>query len=446
LTGESAPVAKKPEARRAGALASPGEERTSALFAATLIVRGNGIAEVVRTGAETEVGRIGTELGSIAQTPTLVQRDVRKLIGRISILALAFCAAVAIAYGVFRKDWFFGAVSGLTLAISLIPEEFPMVLTIFMGLGALRLARSNVLVRRSAVVETLGATDLLCVDKTGTITENRMTLRYLWRDGELHDLRTGVSPSAGDIIRSAQRASTAHGHDPMDAAINAVARSPAEKPVRTYPVTQHLLAFVQVSRGASGGVIYSAKGAHEALLPLCRDTPQLLKQVEQAAHELAEAGTRVLAVAEAEFPTDPKMNPDKIRYSLVGLLGFEDPVRSDVPSAIAEAARAGVSVAMITGDYPATAKAIALAAGIDVSSGVITGRELEQLKAIPSGARVFARIKPEQKLRLIRAFREEGRVVAMTGDGVNDAPRSWQRMSASRWGCAGRMLPARQPT
>lgn len=422
LTGESAAVAKKPDESGGVELASPGEERTSSLFAATLVVRGNGIAEVVRTGADTEVGRIGTELGSISETPTLVQRDIRRLIGRIGILALLFCAAVAIAYGAIRNDWFFGAVSGLTLAISLIPEEFPMVLTIFMGLGALRLARRNVLVRRSAVVETLGATDLLCVDKTGTITENRMSLRHIWREGELHDLRTGVSPAAEDVIRSAQRASTAHGHDPMDAAVNSVARPATDKPLRTYPVTPQLFAFVQVWRGPSGGVIYSAKGAHEALLPLCMETPEALRHVEEAAHNLAAAGDRVLAVAEAQFPADPNVKPAEVRYRLVGLLGFEDPVRSDVPSAIAEAARAGVSVAMITGDYPATANAIASAAGIDVSSGVITGRELEELAEVPSGARVFARIKPEQKLRLIRAFREQGHVVAMTGDGVNDAP------------------------
>lgn len=422
LTGESAPVAKKPDPGPAPGLSQPGDELSASLFAATLVVRGNGIARVERTGSHTEVGRIGVRLGMISEKPTLMQRDVRKLIGRIGILAMAFCAVVAVAYGLVRHDWLFGAISGLTLAISLIPEEFPMVLMIFMGLGALRLARRNILVRRSAVIETLGATDLLCVDKTGTITENRMSLRYLWLNGKLRDLLTDAHSGAESLLRSAQRASTAHAHDPMDGAINAIVPPSAEKPLRTYPLSPELLAFVQVWRSASGSVIYSAKGAHDALLPLCRETPDAIERARDAAQELAARGVRVLAVAEAEFATDPRADPKDIRYGFAGLLGFEDPVRSDVPSAIREAARAGVSVAMITGDYPATAKAIASAAGIDISSGVMGGDELEDVLLVPGKVRVFARIKPEQKLRLVEAFREQGHIVSMTGDGVNDAP------------------------
>ena len=422
LTGESAPVAKSPNKAGQVALSAPGDEATASLFAATLVVRGNGVAQVACTGANTEVGRIGVELGSITQQPTLLQRDIRKLIGRIGVLALSFCAFVAIGYGLLRHDWFFGAVSGLTLAIALIPEEFPMVLTIFMGLGALRLAHRNVLVRRSAVIETLGATDLLCVDKTGTITENRMTLRYLWSGGKLHDLKGGVPAEAQELISSAQRASTAHGHDPMDAAINGIAERPSDDPLRSYPLTPHLLAFVQVWRTSAGDTTYSAKGAHDALLPLCHLSAESTRQIEDAAHRLATRGSRVLAVAEAQFASDPHREPDQITYRFEGLLGFEDPVRAEVPAAIAEAAKAGVSVAMITGDYPATAKSIAISAGIDAASGVITGAELERVGEVPAGVRVFARIKPEQKLRLVQAFRTAGHVVSMTGDGINDAP------------------------
>lgn len=422
LTGESAAVAKRPDAKTAAALSAPGEELSSSLFAATVVVRGQGLARVVRTGASTEVGRIGVELRSISQEPTLVQRDVRTLIGRIGILAIVFCAVVAIAYGVFRHDWFSGAVSGLTLAISLIPEEFPMVLTIFMGLGALRLAKHRVLVRRSAVIETLGATDLLCVDKTGTITANRMKLRYVWSDGRLADLEEGMPAEESAVIRSAQRASTAHGHDPMDAAINSVGGQLSGRLIRTYPFTPALLALVQVWVSPAGGTIYSAKGAHEALLPLCDLASDEARAVEEAAHEMASKGTRVLAVAEAEFELDPHQDPSDIRYRLVGLIGFEDPVRADVPAAIAEARRAGVTVSMITGDYPATARAVAAAAGIDISADVVTGASLEELTTVPSDARVFARVKPEQKLRLVQLYKDQGHVVSMTGDGVNDAP------------------------
>lgn len=421
LTGESAPVAKKPDAS-ATMLAAPGDELSASLFAATLVVRGNGTAEVLRTGANTQVGRIGVELGTILQKPTLVQRDVRKLIGRIGLLAVAFCGTVALAYGFLRHDWFLGAVSGLTLAISLIPEEFPMVLTIFMGLGALRLARRNILVRRSAVIETLGATDLLCVDKTGTITENRMTLRYAWSNDTLHDFRSGVPAQIEELLGAAKRASTAHGHDPMDAAINHAAGPLTDTLLRTYPLTPDLLALVQVWMSPAGEVIYSAKGAHDVLLPLCSLSSNALQRAERGAHELASSGARVLAVAEARFSSDPALEPDRPNYRLIGLLGFEDPVRSGVPAAVAQAARAGVSVAMITGDYPATAQAIARSAGIDVTSGVITGQELDRLDNVPNGVRVFARVKPVQKLRLVEAFRASGHVVSMTGDGVNDAP------------------------
>lgn len=422
LTGESAPVAKSPDKAARVSLSAPGDEATASLFAATLVVRGNGVAQVACTGANTEVGRIGVELGRIAQQPTLVQRDIRKLISRIGVLALLFCASVAIAYGLLRHDWFFGAVSGLTLAIALIPEEFPMVLTVFTGLGALRLAKRKVLVRRSAVIETLGATDLLCVDKTGTITENRMTLRYLWSEGKLHDLHEGAPRDMHELIGSAQRASTVDGHDPMDAAINRIAGATTDKPVRTYPLSPHLLAFVQVWHTETGQTIYSGKGAHDALLPLCQLSADRIRAAEQAAHKLATNGARVLAVVEARSALDPNLQPDQLTYQLKGLVGFEDPIRAEVPGAIAEAAKAGVGVAMITGDYPATAKCIATSAGIDVASGVVTGAELERLDTVPAGVRVFARVKAEQKLRLVEAFRAAGHVVSMTGDGVNDAP------------------------
>jgi Ca2+-transporting ATPase len=179
---------------------------------------------------------------------------------------------------------------------------------------------------------------------------------------------------------------------------------------------------VQVWASPEGETIYAAKGAHDALLPLCRLPPADAGIAVEAAHKLASEGARVLAVAQAAFPVDPREDPSEIAYRLVGLLGFEDPVRADVPRAIAQATRAGVTVAMITGDHPATAKAIARSAGIDVSADVLTGAALERLSAVPKGVRVFARVKPEQKLRLVQLFRRDGHVVSMTGDGVNDAP------------------------
>lgn len=423
LTGESVPRTKRPagEAAAFEDLQPAGEELTSSLFASTLIVRGQGVARIVRTGSTTQVGRIGVELGQAVEPPTLVQRDVRRLIGIIGTLAVAFCVIVATVYGVLRNDWLAGALSGLTLAISLVPEEFPMVLTIFMALGAMRLARHNVLVRRSAVIETLGATTLLCVDKTGTLTENRMSLRYVWQSGHRLDLASDEARSAEPLLRLAQLASAPRPHDPMDVAVHNACGTLADGiPIRSYPLRPDFLAFVQVWPAPDGGVVYAAKGAHETILPLCEETGATLSR--GAAHDLGAAGLRVLAVATARFAQDPNLPPTHVRYKLQGLLGFEDPVRSDVPDALAEARRAGIEVVMITGDFPATALATAKAAGLSATAGVVTGSDLTRAEKVPVDARVFARILPDQKLKLIKAFKQAGHVTAMTGDGINDAP------------------------
>lgn len=424
LTGEASPSTKKPVGIGTAVfeLQPPGTELTSSMFAATLVVRGQGVAQVLRTGTATEVGRIGVELGEATEGATLVQRDVRRIVGIIGVLAIGFCLLVAAAYGIVRDDWLAGALAGLTLAISLVPEEFPMVLTIFMALGALRLARHNVLVRRAAVIETLGATTLLCVDKTGTLTENKMSLRCVWRSGRRYDLASGVPVEARAVVDAAQLASALRPHDPMDIAVHAACTDvPRERPLRSYPLRADFLAFVQ-AWPADGGVIFAAKGAHEALLPLCKGEGVAEAEAEAAAHELGRDGMRVLAVATARFDNDPGVEPNRIHYRLEGLLGFEDPVRSDVPEALGEARRAGISVVMITGDFPATAMAAASKAGISTAGSVVTGAELAKVSRVPLESRIFARITPEQKLMLIRAFNDAGHVTAMTGDGINDAP------------------------
>jgi Ca2+-transporting ATPase len=290
-----------------------------------------------------------------------------------------------------------------------------------MALGAWRLAKHNVLVRRSAVIETLGATTLLCVDKTGTLTENRMALRQVWRDGRDIAVEQNAVGASAAVIQAAQLAAAPRPHDPMDVAIHGAAgAAPAGVPIRSYPLRPQFLAFSQVWPTKSGGVIYAIKGAHETVLPLCPG--DLASRAEAAAHSLGERGLRVLAVATAHFDSDPQMEPDQVHYDLEGLLAFLDPVRSDVPPALEEAVGAGVAVAMITGDFPATARSAAAQAGISVRGEVITGSQLQELHDVPVDARIFARILPQQKLRLIQAFKDAGHVVAMTGDGINDAP------------------------
>jgi len=422
LTGEAAACIKIP--LRSGSSAAdvqPGTQSSSALFASTLVLRGQGMVEVDRTGAATRVGKIGAALSDIHEQPTLVQRDVRWLVGRMGILAILFCVIVTITYGIVRHDWFQGALSGLTLAISLIPEEFPMVLVIFMALGAWRLAKHNVLVRRSAVIETLGATTLLCVDKTGTITENQMALRRVWRGGTTHDLAEELLAQPLAVIEAAQLASAVQPHDPMDVAVHKAAGEQAGLDLlRSYPLRPEFLAVVQVWQRPGGETVYAAKGAPETILDLCCAQGDTRRDVEQAVGLMADEGMRVLGVATARSAHD-SLAPDQADYRFEGLLGFEDPVRTDVPAALQLARRAGVEVAMITGDYSATALAVARAAGIDTSADVVTGRDAEGVADI-SSVRVFARVLPEQKLSLVRRFRELGHVVAMTGDGVNDAP------------------------
>jgi Ca2+-transporting ATPase len=421
LTGEAAACTKV----AAGGLADAnrGPRGSCEVFASTLVLRGQGLAEVTRTGTATRIGQIGSALHDIQEQPTLVQRDIRWLISRIGILALLFCVTVAVTYGLVRHDWFQGALSGLTLAISLIPEEFPMVLVIFMTLGAWRMAKHNVLVRRSAVIETLGATTLLCADKTGTITQNQMALHRIWRAGQRHDVSGQLADEPRAVVEAARLASAVQPHDPMDVAVHAAAGPPSDVDlVRSYPLSPEFLAVVQVWKHPSrSGLVYAAKGAPETILDLCHPDEHARVQAEQAIHQMASEGMRVLGVATAHVDEISGLDPRHLSYVFEGLLGFDDPVRSDVPPALELARRAGVEVAMITGDYPATALAAAREAGIDTTAGVLTGADAELASDI-SRVRVFARVMPDQKLTLVRRFRDAGHVVAMTGDGVNDAP------------------------
>lgn len=425
LTGESAACTKVPKLAEIAKTRDniPGSETSFDLFASTLVLRGEGLAEVTATGAATKIGGIGAALSAIQEQPTLIQRQVRRLISRLGILAAIFCAAVAAAYGIVQRDWFSGALSGLTLAISLIPEEFPMVLAIFMALGAWRLAKRNVLVRRSAVIETLGATTLLCVDKTGTLTENRMSLRQVWRAGTVYKLSEGVLTEPQAVIEAAQLASAVQPHDPMDIAVHAAAGPLKGKELlRSYPLRPEFLAVVQVWRNpAVIGLLYAAKGAPETILRLCRMDKHSRQGAADAILSMASQGMRVLGVATARTRHERQFEPEELEYDFEGLLGFEDPVRADVPDALQLARDAGIGVAMVTGDFPATALSAAKEAGIETGGGVVAGADLSLAKDI-AGVRIFARIMPEQKLKLVRRFQQSGHVVAMTGDGVNDAP------------------------
>jgi Ca2+-transporting ATPase len=432
LTGESAPVMKR--AAVAGEAfaqdAAPAAEISPFLFAGAIIVRGQASARVARTGARSALGRIGASLADITHPPTPLQRSAGRLVGLLSIVALGFCAIVALAYGLMRGDWVGGALAGITVAIALIPEEFPMVLAVFLALGAWRLATHRVLVRRSAVIESLGAATVLCVDKTGTLTENRMRVARIWVGGQTFPIEpeAPLTAPARHLLAIAQFASAVRPIDPMDRAIDKLSPVPlARAPTRAWPLQPTRLAVAQLWRESGDAWLAAAKGAPEAIFGLCRLSPAQVGELQDVLASFANAGLRVLGVASARGRGAAFDEPEDAAFTFEGLVGFLDPLRTDAPQALEEARGAGVAVVMITGDHPATALAVAAAAGIDVSGGALTGAELATLP-FPTlrerlhRVRVFARVAPEQKLLLVEAYKAEGAVVAMTGDGVNDAP------------------------
>lgn len=434
LTGESVPVDKFPEP--AGKAAT--EVRTNAIFSGTLAVRGHAIARVTATGANTETGKLGTSLATIESGPTHLQETTGRLVRIFGVLSLVVCGGLAIYYGLAAGDWLKGILSGIALGMAMLPEEFPVALAVFLAIGSWRLAQIGVLVRQAAVVEALGAATCLCVDKTGTITENRMRLRVL-DDGKkrlsIDAKGQKLSGRFDSLLRAAFLASRRAGHDPMDLAVLdaaelalAVAVPQNWSPAREYGLTPKLLALSRAWRDGKGRMLVATKGAPEAVAALCRlgtaETAIMLERVQA----LADEGLRVLGVAEAvleegaALPADPR----GLGFRFLGLAGFEDPVRATVPAAIAEAGAAGITVKMITGDFPATARAIAAAAGIS-SDRIVTGAQLAaadpaEIATMARKANIFARVRPEQKLLIVSALQAAGETVAMTGDGVNDAP------------------------
>jgi len=438
LTGESAPVSKRlvQPGETAAPQPAPGADLGPHLFAGALVVRGQGVAEVTQTGVDTALGRIGASLGAIGQELTPLQKKAGRLVGLLGLLALGYCVLITVAYGIIRQDWVGGVLAGVTAAIALVPEEFPMVLAVFLALGAWRLANHRVLVRRSAVIETLGGATVLCVDKTGTLTENRMEVARLWT--ESGDIATRDAEVLADqtahLLRMAGLASAVRPVDPMDRAIRELllryslgAGAGAAEPERCWPLRPDRMAVVQAWRKSKAALLLAAKGAPEAIFHLCKLSGSEVRRLQGVIDDFASQGLRVLGVASAEIEGDLPHDPQGAGFRFAGLVGFLDPIRPDVPDALREAHAAGIAVVMITGDHPATAQAVAKAAGIDLSGGVLTGPEVAAMSTPALSqrlltARIFARMLPEQKLRLVEALRANGEIVAMTGDGVNDAP------------------------
>ncbi len=442
LTGESVPVRKvaADSGTASAAIGRPGGDGTPWVFSGTLVVKGHGIGVVRATGTGTELGRIGSALRTIEPERTRLQREIDRLVMVLAVVAVGAAVLVVVVYGVTRGHWLKGVQAAIGTAMAMIPEEFPVVLTVFLALGAWRMSKRHVLARRPPAIETLGSATAICVDKTGTLTMNQMTVRELVVDGSVEILDGRPLPERfHEIAEFAVLASPINPFDPMDRAFTELGDtylSDTEHShhdwelVREYPLSDDLLALSHVWRSPdSSRYVVAAKGAPEAVADLCHlDAGRRAEIIEQVKTATG-AGLRVLGVARASFSQADGLPTEQHEFNFqwLGFAALHDPVRPGVPGAVGECAGAGIRVIMITGDYPGTAVAIADEIGLDHTAGCITGPELEDMRPDELARRirvvnVFARMVPEQKLDLIRALKANGEVVAMTGDGVNDAP------------------------
>ena len=430
LTGESAPVRKVASAAE-GAFAPPGGDDLPYVYSGSMVVRGAGVAEVIATGPRSQIGRIGQSLGELTTEPPRLKREMGRLVRIFAIGGGIISLAVMILYGLFRGSWLEALLAGIAVGMSMLPEEFPVVVTIFMAMGAWRISRARVLTRRAAAIETLGAATVLCTDKTGTLTENIMRVAELRRaDGVIFKASDEALPPAfHDLARFSVLASAREPFDPMEKALHRFRPGGGDcQLVQTFGLHPDLLAMTNVWQAGEGeDLVVAGKGAPEAIAGLCRLDKDTRARLLRDADAMAAEGLRVLGVARASAgrPLQAK-DQHGFDFEYLGLVGLADTLRPSVPAAVAECRTAGIRVVMITGDYPVTARAIAAQAGIDAAE-VMTGDELAAMGDADLSRRienttVFARIMPQQKLRIVDALKGQGEVVAMTGDGVNDAP------------------------
>jgi Ca2+-transporting ATPase len=439
ITGESVPVRKR-ETKKGDTLFTPGGDDIPYVYSGSMIVQGNGIVRITATGIQTEIGKIGMALESVKEEPTKLKKEMGVLVKRLAIIGVSLCILVIVIYTITRGDLLKGFLAGITLAMAMLPEEFPVVLTVFLALGAWRMSKKSVLTRKPAAIETLGSATVLCTDKTGTLTQNKMTVTRLFNSNEFYTVspNSDLPESFHQIIEYGILSSQVNPFDPMEKAITQIGEKYLKntehihkdwKMEKEYPLSQELLAMsrVFISKGNNAKVI-AAKGAPEAIFELCHLDIKARKKYDKSVAEMASAGLRVIGVAKAIV--DPGILPPiqhDFDFEFVGLIGLSDPIRKNVPAAVEECHKAGIRVIMITGDYPVTAKNIASEIGLKNPELCITGSELkdmsedelcEKIKRV----NIFARVIPQQKLIIVNALKKNNEIVAMTGDGVNDAP------------------------
>ena len=440
LTGESIPVRKKVSEGQQE-IARPGGDDLPFVYSGSLVVKGQGIAIAHATGPRTEIGKIGKALQVLEPEDTDLQKQTGKIVRNFAIAGISLCILVVIIFGLTRGNWLEGFLAGITLAMATLPEEFPVVLTIFLALGAWRISQHKVLTRRVPAVEMLGATTVLCVDKTGTLTLNRMTVTKIAVNGQVFDVEStpmNLPERLHEVVEYSILASPADPFDPMEKAIKELggrtltATEHIHKDwslLREYPLSPELMAMSRVWQSEDRHeAIIAVKGAPEAVANLCHFNEDQRHMMHDQVDRMANHGLRVIAVGRANFkPADLPESQHDFTFEYLGMLGLADPVRPGVPEAVKDCYSAGMRLIMITGDYPGTAHNIAEKIGLKPLDKIITGPELDKMSDSELQERIkttciFARAVPEQKLRLVQALKANGEVVAMTGDGVNDAP------------------------
>jgi Ca2+-transporting ATPase len=439
LTGEPVPV-RKNDWDGVEKIVQAGGDDLPFVYSGSMIVQGNGIARVTSTGINTEIGKIGKALEGVKEEPTRLKLEMRSLVKKLTIIAAVLCVLVFVAYFLTRGNLINGLLAGITLAMAVLPEEFPVILTVFMALGAWRMSKKKVLIRKPSAIETLGSATVLCTDKTGTLTLNKMTVTKLYNGKDFLSVVKDkeVNSEFHEILEYGILSSKINPFDPMEKAITGMGDLYLKgtehihknwKMIKEYPLSKELLAMSRVFsfKGTEEKTI-ATKGSPEAIFDLCHLDKETKKQLSLAVEELANEGLRVLGVAKAKINEKglPEIQHD-FAFDFIGLIGLSDPIRKDVKDAVDDCYQASIRVIMITGDYPVTAKHIALEIGLENPGSCITGQELqamsddvlcEKIKEI----NVFARVVPEQKLKIVNALKRNNEIVAMTGDGINDAP------------------------
>lgn len=430
LSGESVPVNKTVD---------------EPLFASTVVTKGVAIARVQAVGTATEIGQIGESLERCEESVSGLQKASRSLIQILSVIAIAVAGGLVLINWILNNLPFLESLlSGIALSMAILPEEIPVILTVFLALGAWRITKINILTRRVSAVETLGAITILAVDKTGTLTQNRMEIAELSVDGKWFstEQETALSETFHPLIEFAMLATPADPFDPMEKAIQLFGHTRLKgtehlhdecSPHFQYDLSADIMAITRIFSDINPTRhLLATKGSPEAIIDLCHLGETRRSEIQSQVEAMASRGLRVLGVAKGELPSTqeepiwPQSQHD-FDFTFLGLIGFMDPPRPEVADAIAECRNAGIRVIMLTGDHPSTARAIAQHVGLSDRYNIITGDEISALNDDALLLRlqesdICARMKSDQKLRLVRLLQQSGNVVGMSGDGVNDAP------------------------